>query len=209
MKKLRFKNAASGGTIGIAAGLKASTNFFAHFGIESVMLFTLSGALVYGPIYGFIIGASIMVIADFMVGLVGLWTIYTALAYGFVGFLAGVIGIFKKKFTRVELAALAFVLTIIFDAIAMTAFAFQFGISLSIAAINQIPVTLIHAAGNTLLAFVFAPVLIKTMNIISDPTVTEGLWRRVKIAKGYVVEGLINTWKALKGVGSKKGIISR
>lgn len=205
MKKLRLKNAVSGGTIGIAAGLKASTNFFAHFGIESVMLFTLSGALVYGPIYGFLIGASTMVVADFMVGLVGLWTLYTAFAYGFVGFLAGVIGMFKKKFTRVELAALAFVLTIIFDAIAMTAFAFQFGISLSIAAINQIPVTLIHAAGNTLLALVFVPVLMKTMNIISDPTVTEGLWKRIRIAKGYVAEGLINKLDSLKGIMVKRG----
>jgi len=209
MKKLRFKNIVSGGTIGIAASLKAATTFFAHFGIESVMLFTLSGALVYGPAYGFLMGTSIMVIADFMVGLVGLWTLYTALAYGLVGFLAGVVGRFKKEFTRVELAGLAFVLTIFFDAIAMTAFAFQFGIPLSIAAINQIPVTLIHTIGNTLLAFVFAPVLIKIMNIISDPTVTEGLWRRVKLAKGYAVEGLINTWRSLKGIESKKGIISR
>jgi len=209
MKKLRFKNIVSGGTIGTAASLKAATTFFAHYGIESVMLFTLSGALVYGPVYGFIIGASIMVIADFMIGLVGLWTLYTALAYGLVGFLAGIVGMFKKEFTRVELAGLAFIFTIFFDAIAMTAFAFQFGIPLSIAAINQIPVTLIHTAGNTLLAFVFAPALMTIMNIISDQTVTEGLWRRVRVAKRYAVEGLINTRRSLKGIESKKGIISR
>jgi len=209
MKKLRFENIVSGGTIVTAATLKAATTPLAHFGIESVMLFTLSGALVYGPVYGFIIGASVMVMADLMVGLVGLWTIYTALAYGFVGFLAGVVGMHKKKFTRVELAGLAFILTILFDAIAMTAFALQFGIPLLIAVINQIPVTLIHTAGNTLLAFVFSPALIKIMNIISAPAVTEGFWKRVKVAKGYVAEGLINTWRSLKGTESKKEIISR
>lgn len=205
MKKLRFKNTVNGGTIGIAATLKAGTNFFAHFGIESVMLFTLSGALVYGPIYGFLIGAGIMVIADFMVGLVGLWTLYTALAYGLVGFIAGVVGIFKKEFTRVELAGLAFVLTIFFDAISMTAFAFQFGIPLSIATINQIPVTLIHAFGNTVLAFIFAPALMKIMNIISDQTVTEGLWRRIRIAREYVAEGLVALGSSLKEAVTKKG----
>ncbi len=209
MKKLRFKNTVTGGIIGLAASLKAGATLFAHFGIESVMLFTLSGALVYGPIYGFIIGASIMAITDFMIGLVGLWTLYTALAYGLVGFLAGIVGMLKKKFTRAELAGLAFIFTILFDVITMTAFAFQFGIPLSIAAINQIPVTLIHVAGNTLLVFVFAPALIKIMNIISDPAVTEGLWRRIKAAKGYAVEGLINTWKFLRGIESKKGTISR
>jgi type IV secretory pathway VirB3-like protein len=205
MKKLRFKNIVSGGTIGIAATITASTNFFAHYGIESVMLFTLSGALVYGPIYGFIIGASIMVIADFMVGLVGLWTLYTAFAYGFVGFLAGVIGMFKKKFTRAELVGLVFVLAIIFDAISMTAFAFQFGIPLSIAVINQIPVTLNRIVSNALLAFVFAPALMKIINIISDPMATEGLLRRMKMAKEYAAEGLINLGNSLKRVVSKTG----
>lgn len=205
MKKLRFENTVIGGTIGIGATLKAAVNTLAHFGMGPVMLFTLSGALVYGPIYGFIIGAGIMVIADFLVGLVGLWTLYTAFSYGLVGFLAGVVGMFKKKFARAELAGLAFILTILFDAIAMTAFAFQFGIPLQIAAINQIPVTLIHATCNTLLAFVFSPALMNIMNIISDPTVTEKLWERIRIAKGYVAGGLINLGNSLKGVMSKTG----
>lgn len=198
--KLRFKKIVSGGTIGTAATLKAATTPLPHFGIESVMLFTLSGALVYGPIYGFIIGASVMVMADLMIGLVGLWTLYTALAYGFVGFLAGIIGMMKKRFSRVELAGLAFILGIVFDAIAMTAFALQFAIPLPIAAINQIPVTIIRTTGNTILAFVFAPSLMKTMNIISDPTATEGLWKRITIAKEYVVWCTINRWNSVKGI---------
>ncbi len=198
--KLRFKKIVSGGTIGTAATLKATTTPLPHFGIESVMLFTLSGALVYGPIYGFIIGASVMVIADLMIRLVGLWTLYTALAYGFVGFLAGIVGMIKKNFSRVELAGLSFILTILFDAISMTAFALQFAIPLPIAAISQIPVTIIHTAGNTLLAFLFAPSLMKTMEIISDPTTTEGFWRRITVVKEYVVERMITKWNSIKGI---------
>lgn len=201
MKKSRFKKTVSGGTIGTTATLKAATTPLPHFGIEPVMLFTLSGALVYGPIYGFIIGAGVMLIADLMLRLIGLWTLYTALAYGFVGFSVGVIGMFKKRFTRAELAGMAFVLTLFFDAITMAAFAFQFAIPLPVAAINQIPVTIIHTTCNTLLAFAFAPSLMKTMNIISDPTTTEGFWKRITTARKFVIECMINRWNTVKRIG--------
>jgi len=182
----KLKNIVSGTTIGISASSKVVINFFAHYGVDPVMVFTVSGALVYGPIYGFIIGASTMVIADFMLSLVGLWTIYTALAFGLVGFLAGLIGKFKKNFTRIELAGLTLLLTLLFDVIAMTAFAFQFGIPLYSAAISQIPVTLIHTAWNMAMAFALAPSLMKIMSTISSPKASVGFWKRIGIGVGNI-----------------------
>jgi LytS/YehU family sensor histidine kinase len=179
MEKLRFRNLSSSWLAGISASTKAAINYFAHLGVDPVMLFVLSGALVYGPVYGFFLGVSIMVIADFLVGLVGLWTVYTALAFGLVGILAGVIGMFKKQFKRIELAGMAFVFTLLFDAIAMTAFAWQFGIPLAAATVSQVPVTIIHLTCNTLLAFVFAPSIIRALNEISDPRASQSFRERV------------------------------
>ncbi len=184
MEKLRFRNIVSGGTIGISATIKAGINYFAHLGVDPVMLFVLSGALVYGPIYGFVIGAGIMAIADVFVGLVGLWTIYTALAYGLVGFLAGVIGMFKKKFSRMELAGMAFVFTLLFDLIAMSAFAWQFHTPWMSAAASQVPVTLIHLTANVLLTSAFAPSIMKVMSEISDAKASQTLKERISLVFG-------------------------
>jgi uncharacterized membrane protein len=198
MKSLKFKNSTAGGTIGLGASIKAGTTFFAHYGLEAVMSFTLSGALVFGPFYGFLIGAGIMGLADLMVGLVGLWTLYTAFAYGLVGFLAGLAGRFKKEFSRIELAGMAFILTIIFDAIAMTGFALQFHIPMSVAIMNQIPVTLLHTVGNTLLAFIFVPAMIKILKVVSDPSLAQGFFERLKTVGKQIAEGTINLKESSK-----------
>ncbi|VVC71906.1 Uncharacterised protein [uncultured archaeon] len=62
-----------------------------------------------------------------------------------------------------ELTALAGALTILYDVVTMLAFGLPFGIPLQALVVGQVPFTLAHLLGNTVLCFVFAPMLLKSL----------------------------------------------
>ena len=72
----------------------------------------------------------------------------------------GLTSIIKKNWGRLELTALVFVMTILWDLITATFFAIQFFIPWQIAIVNQIPFTILHLS-NCIIAFLFAPYLMR------------------------------------------------
>lgn len=140
--------------------------------IEPVMLFTLVAGLAAGPVAGFLMGAGTMLLSNIMLSAgpltfpwllhMPLVTVYTTLAYGFVGSIAGLIGLVKTSFLRREYALLAAGLTLFYDFVTCTAFALQFyGPSGIFAAlVMQVPFTVLHLS-NAVFAFMFAPYLHK------------------------------------------------
>jgi len=150
----------------LAASLRVAMSPYPN--IEPVMLFTLAAGLAAGPIAGFLMGAGTMFLSNILMApgpLTFPWllhmplvTIYTMLAYGLVGIIAGLAGIVKKSFRRWEYAALAAGLTIFYDLVTCVCFALQFygpgGIPVAMA--MQIPFTVLHLS-NAVTAFIFAP----------------------------------------------------
>jgi len=86
--------------------------------------------------------------------------VYTSVSYGLVGVLAGIAGVFKKSFRRIEYAALAAALTVFYDLITCIAFALQFygPAGIPTALTMQVPFTALHLS-NAVIVFIFAPML--------------------------------------------------
>jgi len=127
--------------------------------IEPIMLFTITTALVLGPVSGFLFGFGSMIFSDLYLGL-GIWSIYTSLTYGLIGILCGIFGILKRNWSRFELTLLAFFMTLLYDIITATFWAFQTMQPLPLVYTLQIPFTFLHLS-NCIFAFLFAPSLIR------------------------------------------------
>lgn len=149
--------------------------------IEPVMLFTLTTALTLGPTAGAVTGAGTMFMSNILmmggpytypwITYLPLTTLYTSAAYGLVGVLAGLAGIFWRNWSRLQMSILAASLTIIYDAVTCICFALQFygpgGIPT--AAVMQIPFTILHLS-NALIVYVFAPTLYKMIKHFTEET---------------------------------------
>lgn len=135
--------------------------------IEPIMFFTLSTALVFGPLAGFLLGLGTMITSDVFLGLLGPWTLYTSLTYGIVGLAAGFIGIKKKKWDRAGLTVLAFLLTVFYDLVTATFWALQTMQPLTVVYAAQIPFTLLHLS-NCVLVCMFAPYMMKAFEAVKD-----------------------------------------
>ncbi len=158
--------------------------------IEPVMLFTLTAGLAGGPIAGFLMGALTMIVSNILMSSGGLtfpWllqmplvTIYTSLAYGLVGAAAGLLGLFKKDWKRVDLTILAAGLTIFYDLVTCICFALQFygPAGIGTALIAQVPFTVLHLT-NAVFAFLFAPFLLKA-GVAAKTFSIRGLLKNVK-----------------------------
>jgi uncharacterized membrane protein len=144
------------GGIFLVAGLRLLMAPYPN--IEPIMLFTLSTALVFGPLAGFLIGFGSMAFADTFLGMAA--TIYTSLTYGAIGLVAGFIGMSKNKWGREELTALTFLLTVVYDVVTASFFAIQFMIPWGAAMITQVPATLLHLS-NCVFVYFFAPYLMR------------------------------------------------
>jgi len=130
--------------------------------IEPIMLFTIPAALVLGPLAGFSLAFGSMVLADSMMGMSGLWTVYTSLTYGGIGIICGLLGKMKRNWNRWNLTVLSFGMILLYDMVTATFFAMQFMIPVPVALINQIPFTILHSS-SCVLVFLFAPSLIKAV----------------------------------------------
>lgn len=127
--------------------------------IEPVMTASMPISREFGGYGGFVFAAFSVVALDFIVGRVGYWTVYTALAYGIVGYAAAVWLARKNEVRGRDYAAFALFATIFYDAVTALAFGMQFGQSLEVTFLGQIPFTLYHLLGNLLLAYFVSPVL--------------------------------------------------
>ncbi len=128
--------------------------------IEPILLLTLVAALSFGPVYGFMFAFMAMIIGDFFIGLPGTWTLYTASTYGLVGFMTGLIGLWKNKWSRIEVTLLAAAMVIFFDVTTAFFWSINFMVPYQAALLAQIPFTEMHLI-STMLVFMFAPSLLK------------------------------------------------
>ena len=135
--------------------------------IEPVMSASMPFAKEFGGYAGFAFAAFSMITLDFASGRVGYWTLYTALAYGVVGYMAGAWLSRKKEAKGMDYAKFAFFATIFYDAVTAAAFGMQFGQSLQVTLIGQIPFTLYHLLGNLTLAYFASPLIRKW--IVTNP----------------------------------------
>jgi hypothetical protein len=154
------------GTILLVAGLRMMKGPF-YPNVEPIMLFTIVTALAYGPRAGGILGAGSLIVSDIMMGLPGPWTLYTGLSYGAIGVVAGLLGVWKRSWKREELAAVAFVATISYDAVTSTFWGLQTMQPLLVVYAAQVPFTLLHLS-NCALAYVFAPEMMKALDYAKD-----------------------------------------
>lgn len=126
--------------------------------VEPVM----AASLPYAKRYGALLGAGFaflgMVAYDFISGRLGLWTVYTGIAYAAVGYAAG--SFLKGKAAGWKaFAGFGAAGTLFFDFTTALAFGWQFGQTLEVTLLGQVPFTLYHLAGNVAFCAVFSPLL--------------------------------------------------
>ncbi len=92
-------------------------------------------------------------------GGLGLWTVYTAGAYGVIGFAAGAWG--EKIVGFARKAGFAIGATLFFDGVTAFLFGMQFNQPLGVTIVGQIPFTAMHLAGNLFFVFLVSPLVAK------------------------------------------------
>ncbi len=135
--------------------------------VEPVMTASMPFAKEFGGYAGFLFAALSVIALDVVVGRVGYWTVYTSVAYGVVGYAAWWWLSNKKEAKGKDYLAFAFFATIFYDAVTALAFGMQFGQSLEVTLIGQIPFTLYHLLGNLPMAYFLSPLLYKW--IVANP----------------------------------------
>lgn len=138
--------------------------------IEPVMLVTMFVAFRYGAMRGAATGFFTMLISDFYIGLPGPWTLFTAPAYGLVGFIAGLIGKHARNRKRAPLASVSGYLTVLYDVITSLCMAFMFNIPVMAAMVALIPFMALHVFGNMLIVVMVFPYAWKLLDIVEVKT---------------------------------------
>lgn len=128
--------------------------------VEPIMAVIMPLGKVYGGIMSFFFGFLSIVLYDSVTSGVGIWTLVTALAYGFIGI--GSFYYFKKRSGWKSYASFAVMTTILYDAVTgLTIGPLFFHQSFIVSLVGQIPFTLLHLLGNVSFAIVLAPVIEK------------------------------------------------
>jgi uncharacterized membrane protein len=135
--------------------------------IEPIMFTTMPLSKEFGKYAGFIYASFAIILLDTLQGRVGYWTLYTSFTYGLIGY-ASALWFSKQKITKgKEYAIFAFFSTIFYDLITASIFGLQFGQSLQVTIMGQIPFTLYHLLGNLTFAYFLSPIVHKL--IITNP----------------------------------------
>jgi energy-coupling factor transport system substrate-specific component len=126
--------------------------------LEPIMAFQMPLGKKYGVLMSFIFGSLSIAIYDAITSGWGIWTLVTALSYGFIGM--GAYFYFKKHSGRKSYAIYAIMSTILYDAITgLTIGPLFFHQSFMVSLVGQIPFTLLHLLGNVSFAIVLSPVI--------------------------------------------------
>jgi len=126
--------------------------------LEPVMTTIMPFSKVYGGFMSFIFAFLSIVLFDSITSGIGIWTLVTALAYGFLGL--GAQYYFKNHSGWKSYATYAFIATIIYDAITgLTIGPLFFHQSFVVSLVGQIPFTAMHLIGNVSFAIVLSPLI--------------------------------------------------
>ncbi len=146
--------------VGIA--LTVLTRFIPHPpNFEPILATTMPFAKRFGRFAGFLFAFAALAAIDFVSGRLGLWTVYTAVTYGVVGWLAAVYLQRVSRVGRKHFVGFAIVGTLFYDAVTAFFFGLQFNQTLAQTLVGQIPFTLMHLAGSITLAALVSPLLYK------------------------------------------------
>ena len=127
--------------------------------VEPIMGFTMPYAKKYGKYAGLVFALLALVAMDFFTKRIGLWTLYTGIAYASVGFSAGWF-FSARKASRKNFVLFSIAGTLFFDITTALLFGWQFNQTLAATMIGQIPFTASHLAGNVVFALVLSPAVL-------------------------------------------------
>jgi len=126
--------------------------------VEPIMAIVMPFGKVYGGIMSFVFGFLSITIYDSMTSGLGIWTLITALSYGFIGL--GSRYYFKNRSGWKSYAYYSIIATIFYDALTgLTIGPLFFGQSFVVSLVGQIPFTLLHLLGNVSFAIVLSPAI--------------------------------------------------
>jgi hypothetical protein len=115
----------------------------------------------YGAVIAYAFGFFSILFFDIVSGKVGLWTVITAVSYGFIG-IGG--SLFFKKFKNNKYGYFTYAIigTLIYDGITgLTIGPLMFGQTFREAFIGQIPFTISHLWGNIVTSVIISPLIYK------------------------------------------------
>lgn len=139
--------------------------------VEPIMATIMPMGKTYGKLMAFAFGFLSITLYDAVTSGFGIWTLITALAYGFVGL--GTQYYFKNRSGWKSYASYAVIATIIYDAVTgLTIGPLFFHQSFIVSLTGQIPFTILHLLGNVSFAIVLTP-SIERWFAKSDVKVTE------------------------------------
>lgn len=139
--------------------------------IEPIMASMLPFARKYGRLAGFLFSFLALISFDFISGRLGMWTVYTAITYGVIGFAAG--KYFSQSKSRQKMKyylGFGAIGTIFYDAITAFLFGIQFGQPLAATIAGQIPFTIYHLLGTIAFTALLTPLISR---LIADNPVLE------------------------------------
>ncbi|OGN28691.1 MAG: hypothetical protein A3A33_01960 [Candidatus Yanofskybacteria bacterium RIFCSPLOWO2_01_FULL_49_25] len=145
--------------------------------VEPLMPTLMPFARRYGWLGGFIFAFLSIAIFDAMMGKIGMWTLITAITYGFIG--VGAFFFFRnRKGSRVNYVAYAIIGTLVYDALTgLTVGPMLFHQPFMEALVGQIPFTLRHVASSIIFSLLVSPVIDRWI-VTNESLETDNLWRR-------------------------------
>jgi energy-coupling factor transport system substrate-specific component len=128
--------------------------------VEPIMATIMPLGKTYGKIMSFIFGFFSIVVFDSVTSGLGIWTLFTATAYGMLGL--GAHYFFKNRSGWKNYAMYAIVATVVYDIVTgLTVGPIYFHQSFMVSLVGQIPFTVMHLLGNVSFAIVLSPVIEK------------------------------------------------
>lgn len=135
--------------------------------VEPVLTTLMPFAKRYGWFGAFAFGFLSIVIYDAVTGLLGIWTVITGVAYGFVGIGAAVF-FQRREATTTNFLGYAIIGTIAYDALTgLTVGPIAFGQPFIEALVGQIPFTILHLLGNVIFAVMVSPAIYRW--VVANP----------------------------------------
>ena len=126
--------------------------------VEPIMAVIMPIGKIYGGFISFMFGFFSIFLFDSITSGIGIWTLVTAFAYGFLGLAAQYY--FKNRSGWKNYALYSVVATILYDAVTgLTIGPLFFHQSFMVSLIGQIPFTVLHLLGNVSFAIVLSPVI--------------------------------------------------
>lgn len=119
---------------------------------EPITFFAILSGWLFGKNKGFLVGASALMLSNFMVfGGQGIWTPFQLVAFGIIGYLGGML---REKASILEVVGVAVIGTIVFEVIMNLASIIVFPFGFITILISGIPFLLIHLVSNTAFALI-------------------------------------------------------